>query len=83
MVLAAPHWKLSCADVRQMPVLSCGGTDSNTRPLALLFCIETVCVAAAASKPELGARVGLFVVIPADVIVPTRALVQHQVTARV
>lgn len=63
--------------------LSSCGADSNTRPLALLLRVEAVVVAAAASEPELGAGVGLFVVVPADVVVPTRALVQDEVTARV
>ncbi len=58
-------------------------SDDHTRPLALLLCVEAVRVAVAASVPELGAGVGLPVVVPADVIIPTRALVQNQATARV
>ena len=53
------------------------GSGDHTRPLALLLCVEAVPVATAASVPELGAGVGLFVVVPADVIIPTRALVKN------
>lgn len=53
-----------------------GAGHHHARPLALLLCVEAVPVAAAASVPELGAGVGLLVVVPADVVVPTRALVQ-------
>lgn len=55
----------------------------HTRPLALLLGVEAVLVPVAASVPELSAGVGLLVVIPADVVVPTRALVQDQAAARV
>lgn len=60
-----------------------GGSGDHTRPLALLFCVKAVPVAVTASVPELGTGVGLLVVVPADVIVPTRALVQNQAAARV
>lgn len=60
-----------------------GGSDEHTRPPALSLCVKAVPVAAAAAVPELGAGVGLLVVVPADVIVPTRALVQDQAAARV
>lgn len=59
----------------------CSG--DHTRPLTLLLSVEAVLVPAAASVPELGAGVGLFVVVPADVVVPTRALVQDQTAARI
>lgn len=47
-------------------------------PLAFLLGVKAVLVAVAASVPELRAGVGLLVVVPADVVVPTRALVQNQ-----
>lgn len=59
------------------------GSADHTRPLALLLCVEAVLVAVTASVPELGAGVGLLIVVPADIIVPTCALVQNQATARV
>lgn len=55
----------------------------HTRPLALLLRVEAILVSIAASVPELSAGVGLLVVIPADVVVPTRALVQDQAAAGV
>lgn len=74
--------EVSAGCAAQASLSSCGA-DPHTRPLALVLRVEAVGVAAAASEPELGAGVGLLVVVPADVVVPTRALVQHQVTARV
>lgn len=55
----------------------------HTRPPALLLRVKPVLVAVAASVPELGAGVGLLVVVPADAVVATRALVQDQAAARV
>lgn len=55
----------------------------HTCSLALLLGVEAVPVAAAASVPELGASVGLLVVVPADVIFSTCSLVQNQPAARV
>lgn len=60
-----------------------GGSGQHTRPLALVLRIETVPVAVTAAVPELSARVGLLVVVPADVVVPTRTLIQHQSAAGV
>lgn len=60
-----------------------GGDDSYTCPLALLFCVKTVLVAVTASIPELSTGIGLIVVVPADVVVTTCALVQNQITTRV
>ena len=57
--------------------------DDHTRPLALVLRVKAVLVAVAASVPELCAGVGLLVVVPADVVVSTRALVQNQAAVRV
>lgn len=55
----------------------------HTCPLALFFCVKAVPVPITAAIPELCAGVGLPVVVPSDVIVPTRALIQEQLTAGV
>lgn len=55
----------------------------HTCPLALLFCVKAVPVPVTASIPELCAGVGLPVIVPSDVIVPTRALIQEQLTTGV
>lgn len=60
-----------------------GGSGDHTRPLALLLCVKAVLVAVTPSVPELGAGVSLLVIVPADVVVPTCALVQNQATTRV
>lgn len=61
---------------------TCGSGDHARCP-ALVLRVEAVLVAAAAAVPELGAGVGLLVVVPADVVFSTRALVQNQAAARV
>ena len=53
----------------------------NTCPLAFLLRVKAVLVAVAATVPELCTGVGLLVVVPADVVVPTWALVQNQAAA--
>lgn len=58
-------------------------SDFHTCPLALILCVKSIFVAIAASVPELGACVCLFVIVPADAVVPARALVQNQATAGV
>lgn len=55
----------------------------HTGALALLLRVKAVPAAAAAAVPELGAGVGLLVVVPADVVVTARALVQDHVAAGV
>lgn len=80
--IAAPSLKYSETRGRCLHSAT-GGSGDHTRPLALLLHVEAVPVAVAASVPELGAGVGLLVVVPADVIVPTRALVQDQDAPRV
>lgn len=44
------------------------------------FSLKVVCVALAASVPELGASIGLRVVVPLDYILPTGSWVQRLTT---
>lgn len=80
ITVAAPPWKYLVQMFGRFLALS---SDSYACPLALLLCVKAVCVAAAAAIPELSTGVGLFVVVPTDVVVTACALVKHQVTARV
>lgn len=56
-------------------------TADHTCSFALLLSVKAVFVAIAASVPELGTSIRLLVIVPADVIFPTSALVQRQVTS--
>lgn len=55
----------------------------NTSFLALFLSFKTVVITTTASVPKLCTGIGLFVVIPADNIVPAVSLFQIEVTARI